>query len=159
MERERRAITTRTTLGAPPREVWARALSPEGINHELGPWMRMTVPAGLRGMTVENVPLGVPLGRSWILALGVIPFDCDNLRLAERGPGFRFLESSSMLSMKSWQHERRVQEIDDGCELCDRVQFELRRPLAAVPGLERVVLRLIAATFRHRHRRALAYFG
>ena len=38
-------ITTR--LAAPAEQVWAAAVSEEGINHELGPWLRMTMPKAI----------------------------------------------------------------------------------------------------------------
>jgi hypothetical protein len=37
--------------------------------------------------------------------LGVIPFDYDDLVLAEREQHRRFLESSSTLTMSRWEHE------------------------------------------------------
>ncbi|HEX2069136.1 MAG TPA: hypothetical protein VHH54_02905, partial [Actinomycetota bacterium] len=69
---------------ARPDVVWRRIGTPEGINHELGPWLRMTTPRALRGYTLDDVPVGKPLGRSWLLLLRVLPFDFDNLMLAER---------------------------------------------------------------------------
>ena len=36
-------------LAASPEEVWSRAVSVQGINHELGPWVRMTVIADPQG--------------------------------------------------------------------------------------------------------------
>jgi ligand-binding SRPBCC domain-containing protein len=137
-----------------PEQVWERAISEEGINHELQPILRMTMPAGLRGKTIDDVEVGVPLGRSWILLFGVIPVDYDDLQLAELGPGHRFLERSSMLSMRVWQHERSVEPADAGsCRVTDRLSFELRRPLSWIPGSARLARAIVAALFRHRHRR------
>ena len=136
------------------REIWARAISEEGINHELRPILRMTMPAGLRGKTVEDVEVGVPLGRSWILLFGLIPVDYDDLQLAELGPGQRFLERSEMLSMRVWQHERSVEPAGENTSrVTDRLGFELRRPLAWIPGSARLARAIVAALFRHRHRR------
>jgi ligand-binding SRPBCC domain-containing protein len=153
------SVVQTSHLLAPAEEVWRRAVSPEGINHELGPWLRMTMPTALRGRSIDDVPLGEPLGRSWILLLGVIPVDYDDLMLAERGPGLRFLERSRLLSMSSWQHEREIQSVGEGCEVTDRLTFELRPLSAAIPGSERVARALIAWIFRHRHRRLAAAFG
>jgi hypothetical protein len=139
--------------------VWRRALTPEGINDELHPWLRMTMPRALRGKTIDDVPLGEPLGRSWILLFGVLPVDYDDLSLAERGPGFRFLERSSLASMRGWQHERAVEAAGAGCEITDRLTFELRRPLAAIPGSAAAARAIVAWLFRHRHRRLAAFFG
>jgi hypothetical protein len=41
-----RQVVTATELQAPPQAVWAHVASLEGINYELGPWIRMTAPRG-----------------------------------------------------------------------------------------------------------------
>jgi ligand-binding SRPBCC domain-containing protein len=146
-------------IRAPAEQVWRRIVTPEGINHELGPWIRMTVPRPLRGKTIDDVEPGRRLGRSWLLLLGVVPFDYDDIGLAELGPGFRFLERSTMLSMSRWEHERFVEPRGEGCEVTDRVAFELRRPIRWVPGLDRAIRALVARMFAHRHRRLETYFG
>ena len=33
---------------APAAAVWARAVTPEGFNHEMRPWVTMTMPLGAR---------------------------------------------------------------------------------------------------------------
>ena len=152
-------ITTR--LAAPADRVWASAITERGINDELRPLLRMTRPPGLReGMTIEDVPLGEPLGRSWLLAGGLLPLDYDALCLVERGPGMRFLERSSMGSARHWQHEREVRRLGEAaCELTDRLELELRAGLRAVPGSARIARRTVAALFSHRHRRLLRRWG
>jgi ligand-binding SRPBCC domain-containing protein len=148
------AVEQSSVVPGPAEEVWARAISEEGINDELRPILRMTMPAGLRGKTVDDVEVGVPLGRSWILLFGLIPVDYDDLQLAELGPGHRFLERSQMLSMRVWQHERSVEPAGEGSSrVTDRLGFELRRPLAWAPGSSRLARAIVAALFRHRHRR------
>jgi hypothetical protein len=134
-------------------------VTPEGINDELRPLLRMTMPASLRGRTISEVPLGEPLGRSWILLFGLLPVDYDDLRLAERGPGFRFLERSTMLSMSFWEHERTVAPGAAGCEVTDRLTFRLRGPLAGIPGSARLARAIVARLFAHRHRRLAAYWA
>jgi hypothetical protein len=149
-------VVERTTeLPAPAADVWARVTSMGGVNHELRPWMRMTVPRAARGLTLDTVELNRPVGRSWVLALGVIPFDYDKVTLVERGPGLRFLERSPMGSMRLWQHERVVEPRGDGaCAITDRLTFEPR-----VPGSTRLVRGLIERIFAHRHRRLLSWFS
>ena len=149
-------LVERTTeLPAGADDVWARVTSIEGVNHELGPWMRMTVPRGAHDMSLEDVELNKPVGRSWVLALGVIPFDYDDITLVERGPGMRFLERSPMGSMRLWQHERVVEPRGDGgCAITDRLTFEPR-----IRALSRLVRGIIERTFRHRHRRLAKWFG
>jgi hypothetical protein len=142
-----------SSLRAEPAAVWERATSAEGINFELGPVLRMTVPRGLDSLDLKDLKPG-RLGRSWILLFGLVPFDYDDIGLvrveAERG----FLERSTMLSQRLWEHERTLHGEGEGTVIEDRLAWELRAPL---PG--RLLRPLIAATFRHRHRRLQRHFG
>lgn len=151
-------ITSR--LMAPAELVWGTALTEEGINHELAPWARMTMPRGVpAGAGIGDVPVGEPLGRSWILLGRMLPVDYDDLCLAERGPGMRFLERSTLGSARAWQHERAVVPVDERiCELTDRVELELRAPLRAVGGA-RAARTIVRALFTHRHRRLRERWG
>ena len=145
----------RTTLVAAPAErVWEQVTTIEGVNEELRPWLRMTVPRGARGMSLEDVELGRRAGRSWLLLGGVLPVDYDDVTLVERGPGMRFLERSPLGSMRSWQHERLVEPAGEGaCEVTDRLEFEPRLRAARRPA-RAIVERL----FAHRHRRLADHF-
>ena len=112
------------------------------------------MPAGLQGKTIDDVEVGAPLGRSWILLGGLIPVDFDDLRLVELEPGRRFLERSRTLTFSLWQHERVVEPEGEGsCRVTDRLGFELRPALAWLPGLSQLARTIVAALFRHRHRR------
>ena len=147
-----------SVVSAPASAVWERVITEEGINHELGPWLRMTMPPGLHGATIDDVAVGQPLGRSWLLALRVLPVDYDDLCLVELEPGQRFLERSSMLSMSMWQHERVVEAAGDGAtRVTDRLSFELRRLPAVIPGSGRLAAWLVTRLFAHRHRRLAAW--
>jgi hypothetical protein len=149
----RRAGFRIASLRAEPAAVWERATSAEGINHELGPLLRMTVPRGLDSLDLKNLKPG-RLGRSWILIFGFVPFDYDEIGLerieAERG----FLERSTMLSQRLWEHERTLEAGEEGTVIEDRLAWEPRLPL---PG--RLLRPLIASTFRHRHRQLQRHFG
>jgi hypothetical protein len=143
-------------LGA--EEMWARATSPEGINHELRPILRMTMPRRLGGRTIAEVPVGTPLGRSWILLGGLLPVDYDDLCLAELEPPRRFLERSRTVSFAVWEHERVVEPLPGGgCRLTDRLGFELKPLLRRIPGAAAVARAIVGAVFSHRHRRARLY--
>ena len=147
-------VEQRSVLAADAATVWAAAISPEGINHELGPWVRMSVPAGFR-LTAGDVVLGERLLRSRVSLLGVLPFDYDDLTLIELEDGRRFLERSPMLSARVWQHERIVEPAPGGtCTVTDRVTFVPRVRRAA-----RLHRRVVLAIFRHRHRRLRARYG
>jgi ligand-binding SRPBCC domain-containing protein len=152
-------VTQTSRIDAPADRVWARITSPEGINDELRPVLRMTLPRRLRGMTIEDAPIGEVVGRSWILLFGFLPVEYDDLRLVELDSGRRFLERSSMLSLKTWQHERIVESAGDrSCQVTDRLTFEARRPLAAIGG-ERIARATVARLFAHRHRRLARRFA
>ena len=149
-------IERTSEVPAPAGEVWARVTSVDGVNHELGPWMRMTVPRAARGIeSIEELPLGRAVGRSWVLLFGILPFDYDDLTLVERGPGHRFLERSPMGSMRLWQHERSVESRGEAaCAVTDRLAFAPR-----LPGADRLVRWIVERIFRHRHRRLRTHFG
>ena len=89
--------------------------------------------------------------------LGVVPFEYDDLVLVERGPGMRFLERSSTLVARTWQHERTVVAVGSGCELTDRVSLEPHPAFARLPGPTAMAGRVVRAI--HRHRRLRARFG
>jgi ligand-binding SRPBCC domain-containing protein len=147
-------VEVSSVVEAPQPAVWDRIASFEGVNHELGPWLRMTAPADVRAIDPEQVPVGRKWFRSWVLLLGVIPVDYDDLVIVEIDPGAGFLERSSMLTMRMWQHDRRLNPEGDGTRVTDRLTFTPRllvpRPLA------RAVVRFL---FGHRHRRLRAWFS
>jgi ligand-binding SRPBCC domain-containing protein len=153
---ERRAeIRVGSRLAAPAEAVWARVITPAGINDEMRPLMRMTVPRGLGDFGIDSVEPGVKIGRSWVLAFGLIPFDYDDLTLVRIEPGRGFLERSTMLSQRLWEHERTIEPEGQGaCTIVDRVAWEPRLPL---PGA--LFRPLIGAFFRHRHARLRRRFG
>ena len=144
---------------AAPDDVWQRIATPQGINAELKPWLRMTIPRRARGLTIDEVPTGVKLGRSLVLAFGVLPVEYDDLQLAEVETGRRFREVSSTLALKRWQHERLLEPVPQGTRVTDRLSFELRRPLSLIPGTHTATARIIWALFAHRHRKLVAYFA
>jgi ligand-binding SRPBCC domain-containing protein len=143
-------------LAAPAAVVWAFATTAEGVNEELMPIARMTVPRGLGGdFGIADVDAPQRLGRSWLLLGGLIPFDWDDIGIEQIGPGFSFSERSTMLSQRSWHHDRQVEPLGEGaCTVTDRIRFVPRVPVLA-PLLRPVFLR----TFRHRHRRLRRRFG
>jgi hypothetical protein len=146
-------IRAASELPAARARVWARIVTLEGINDELRPWMRMTAPRRIR-LDVAAAPIGRPWFRSWILLLGVIPFDYDYLCIERIEEPAGFLERSRMLSARVWEHERTLEDLPGGGTLVrDRVSFTPRLRLGAP-----VHRRVIAATFAHRHRRLRRHF-
>jgi hypothetical protein len=146
--RRRAEIEVASELAADAEAVWKRVTDPAGINDELRPLMRMTIPRGAPDFGLDDLEPG-RIGRSWLLLFGFLPFDYDDLTLVRVEPGRGFLERSSMLSMRLWEHERTLTPGgEDRCQVTDRVAWESRLPL---PGS--LFRPLVLAIFNHRHRR------
>lgn len=149
-----------SVLAVDAAEMWTHATTPEGINDELSPILRMTMPARVRGLTIDDFPVGTPAGRSWILLFGILPVDYDDLCLVELEPGRRFLERSSMATLSVWEHERVIEPAGPGrCTVTDRLGFEMRTLLVRLPGSERLAGAIVGSLFAHRHRRLIKRFG
>lgn len=145
-------VTRESVVAVDPGVLWQRVTTPEGVNDELRPWLRMTVPAGWRGRSIAEIEPPERLGRSWILAGGLVPIDFDEIGIAELEPG-RFQEDSRMLTMTIWRHERRVEADPAGARVIDRLEFQPRRPLRWIPGYGALYARIVGLIFSHRHRR------
>jgi hypothetical protein len=145
-------IERRSRLASDADAVWAHARTMEGVNAELAPWVRMSVPRAARGRTLEAAPIGREAFVSVMFAFGVVPFDLHHLILVEvneRG----FVEESWSWMQQRWRHERSIVEVAGGCELVDRITAEPRLPVG--PIARRVIGRL----FDGRHRVLRARFG
>ena len=152
-----RVVEQTSDVAAPIDAVWTRVISPDGINDEMRPWLTMSMPRGSEDLTIDTVELGVPLGRAWIRLFGLLPIDYDHLSIAALEPGRSFHEKSTMLSMRSWQHERTLTPASDAVtRVHDRITFEPRILLRPSAGLFR---RVLAAFFAHRHRRLARHFS
>lgn len=147
-------VVRSSVINAARTDVWARVVTPAGINDEMRPWMTMSMPRGSGELTVETVPIGEPIGKAWLRLFGVVPFDYDALTIAELDPGTRFHEKSTMLSMRRWEHERTLTAVTAGTtRVDDRLTFEPRVAL-----LGPLMRRVVAAFFAHRHRRLARHF-
>ena len=140
-------VTVTSRLAASPERVWAHATTMEGVNAELRPFVRMHVPREARGLTIDDAPLGEVAFHSLLLAGGVVPFDRHALTLAEVEPGRRFWERSSSWLQRRWEHERTIAGDGAGSLVTDRLVVE---PRLAPAWMARPI---VAALFRHRHRR------
>jgi ligand-binding SRPBCC domain-containing protein len=154
LERQPAEFTISSLLAAPRERVWERVTTPEGVNAELMPIVRMTLPRGIERLDVASVPVGSPVGRCWLLLFGLIPFDWDDLMLERLEAPSGFHERSTMGSMRVWEHERTLEPVAGGCRVTDRVAFLPRAPFPAV-----WVRPIFRAVFGHRHRRLRAQFG
>jgi ligand-binding SRPBCC domain-containing protein len=151
---ERRAgIEVASRLEAAPDEIWSWVVTAEGVNDELQPWLRMTVPGG-GDFDLADVEIGKPIGRSWVLFLGLLPVDYDEIKLDEIDEGRGFVERSRMLSQRWWEHIRTLRPVEGGAVVTDSIAWEPRLPL---PGA--AMRPMFQAIFAHRHRRLRKRFG
>lgn len=126
----------------------------EAVNRELGPLIRMTVPAQWRNRGVDEWPTGKTLFGSWILLFGVLPVDRHRLRLAWIEPDRGFREHSASWLNREWDHRRVTEPREGGCRIRDRVAVTGR-----LPWLTRCLMPVYRAVFRHRHRRLHARYA
>jgi len=139
---------------ASPETVLDRVSRLDGVNQELWPVMKMTWPREADGRSLFEAPLNQPLFRSWLLLFGVLPVDFDDIALASVDPSSGFVESSTMMSMRTWRHERRVTKLPDGgARVSDTLTFTPR-----IPGTGAVLAAIVSALFHHRHRRLARLF-
>ncbi len=144
-------------VDGPPDQVWEHATSHAGITQELAPWVRMTLPAGksdreLRAVLSGRIPVPNHLGRAWLVFVGVIPFEYDQLRIVRVEPGRSFTERSEMGSIERWQHHRSVEPVSSGgTTVTDRLAWETRWWMP-----DFLVGAVVRTLFSRRHRRLRA---
>ncbi len=150
------AVLDRVPEIEPPQEQSAPAPAilaglPEARNGDMPAWFRARQQEAWSRFASLPVPTrnDQPWRFSNVAALDLAPFvfsepvvDDDRREILER---------STSLVQRSWEHERTLGE--DGT-VTDRVTFASR-----LPGAERLARPLVAAVFRHRHRRLSARFG
>ena len=128
-------------------------MSPEGVNRELRPLLRMTFPSGTSDLTA-GWRAGERRFRSWLLLAGLLPVEYDDVAFVEVEPGHRFLERSVLLSQRVWEHERIVEPAPLGCRLTDRLRFVPR-----AGWLSPLYAPVFRAVFELRHRNLRRIFG
>jgi len=122
-----------------------------GVNHELGPFFRMTFPPEAARFDLSAVPIGRRAFRSWMLLFGVLPVDWDDLTFEAFEPGRGFRERSTMLTQRVWRHERMLEPVPGGTRVTDRLAWEER-----LPGAGAIFAVVVPRLFRWRHRRLAA---
>jgi ligand-binding SRPBCC domain-containing protein len=135
-------------LFARPEDLWSWITSAQGITSEIMPFMKMTMPRGLRSLQdFEFVP-GRRLFRSYLLLGGWIPMDYSDLTLLQLKPNEGFIEQSPMASMLLWRHERWIrpdpQSEGNSMILVDELTFQPRFAAA-------IVRFFVRKLFEHRH--------
>ena len=132
-------------LPIPQDVILQHATSMRGVNSELMPYVRMTFPSQFERLHLNPTHTGNVIFRSWILLFGILPVDYHALRFA-RVDDEGFLERSSSIIHKLWEHERIIKAVADGTELHDRVRFQPR-----IPGIGYLLQPIYEAVFKHRH--------
>lgn len=136
--------------------LWEHIVKMPNINKELMPYMRMTYPAEMAGLTGgEAIPFGKTLFVSVILLFGIIPIDLHWLRLDNLIEGKAFYENSTTLLNRTWKHTRSLVDKGNGkTELTDELEFMPR-----IGFMGYIVLHIVKFIFRHRHQQLRRTFG
>ena len=147
-------------VASPASAVWAEASTPDGVNGELMPLVRIKFPTSVSALTSADIVSGCFVGRCWMLAGGVFPFDrhsltFESIRDDPDAEAMGFVEESTSLLQRRWRHERTLTVIDEHrCEVRDRVtvvpRLGMARPLVA---------RIVPWVFAHRHRQLIRRWG
>ncbi|WP_271103902.1 hypothetical protein [Pseudomonas tohonis] len=132
-------------LAVSPGQAWSWITDVDRLREEMRPWLRMSVPAGVRNLEDLAVQPGDPLFTSHLWLFGVLPLGTSRLTLRELTPGVGFVEESPMTGMRLWRHERRLEHSASGTRVIDQLTVA---PLFGTP-LVRLFLRLF---FVNRHR-------
>lgn len=148
------SFTVSSPLRAPAEQVWAHASTFAGVNRELWPLARMTYPPALSRLTPETFPVGRTAFRAWILLLGLVPVDYDDVTLTELEPGRGFYEVSRLLTLRELRHRRSVHPTAGGCVVSDEIALVPR-----VRGTGWLLARVYRRVFAWRHRRLRRLFG
>lgn len=143
-------------IACPVDRVWERVITQEGINDEMGPYVKMTMPRQFRGKTIADVTPGTRIGKSFLLLFGVLPFGFDDITVAQIEPGRMFREESAMTGMRTWIHHRTLEPTNGKTIVTDEVTIAPHLP---IPGLARLLGFALAAFFDHRHRRLQRHFA
>lgn len=128
-------------------------LNMKGVNYELSPIVRMTVPRDWAYERLSNWPVDKELFVSVVLLLGVLPVDLHFFRMSEAGC-YGFQENSASLMNRTWMHNRRIEAIGGASKVIDIVEYQSRMPFLAV-----VMMPLYKFIFAHRHAKLVAKYG
>ncbi len=142
-----------TIEGVSVEDVWDRVNTWEGVNYELGPLVKMSVPS--KYPRVSDVPAdGQCHFASKILLLGILPIDSHNFALRAIDPPNYFDERSENRMMRLWTHKRTVTTVGKGVLVTDHCGFEPR-----LAFLGRMLFWVYNRVFRARHQRLTRFFS
>lgn len=154
---DEQVIRKASVIDSPPDSVWRRITSQDGINDEMGPYLKMTMPRSFRGNSIGDVTPGTRIGKSYLLLFRFIPVGFDDITIARIEPGRMFREESRMTGMRIWVHHRTLEPTNgtagEGTIVTDEITVAPRRLLGIIPGSSALVSTILGRFFAHRHRR------
>lgn len=150
---EQRMFRTVSEIDCPIERVWDHVTTQEGINDEMGPYLKMTMPRQFKGQSIADVAPGTHIGKSLLLLFGILPCGFDDITITRIDPGRMFLEESTMTGMRIWVHHRTLEPVGDKTIVTDEIILAPQAPMGRVPGWGRVITRVLSAFFTHRHRK------
>jgi ligand-binding SRPBCC domain-containing protein len=140
-------------IDCPIDHAWQLVTTQQGINQEMGPYLKMTMPKQFRGKSVADLEPGTRIGKSLLLLFKIIPFGFDDITIARIEPGRMFREESVMTGMRVWVHHRTLEPKGDKTVLSDEITLAPQAPLGLIPGWGVLLSKILSAFFAHRHRR------
>lgn len=154
---DEQVIRKASIIDGPTDAVWQRITSQDGINDEMGPYLKMTMPRSFRGNSIADVTPGTRIGRSGLLLFGIIPVGFDDITIARIEPGRMFREESRMTGMRIWVHHRTLEPTNgtagEQTIVTDEITVAPRALLGLIPGSSALVRTILGRFFAHRHRR------
>src|SRR3546814_20724696 len=100
-------------LAAEPPSVWLHATQMRGVNAELSPLVRMSVPHASACLTSRDAPQGSLLFKSWLPLFVLLPFDHHALRI-EKLWAYGFPEDSSSWLQRRCRHKTLTELMPNG---------------------------------------------
>ena len=133
-------VERQSIVDAPAERVWARVVTPEGINDELRPWMTMSMPRGAEeSLTVDDRPgrhTGRPLLDAAVRRAAVRLRPSDDRRTGAGSRLSRRVDDAHHAQLAPRAH-RSNPNGDAKTVVRDRLTFELRRPLRSLTPVGR----------------------
>lgn len=140
-------------IDSPVDTVWEHVTSQKGINDELAPFLKMTMPRRFKGRSIADVAAGTHVGKSLLLLFRLLPFGFDDITITRIEPGRMFREESVMTGMRVWTHHRILEQAGGKTIVTDEVSFAPCAPMGLIPGWGQLMARILFALFTHRHHR------
>lgn len=134
-------------------EVSSELLTMKGVNYELMPLIRMSMPPDHLSKSIVKWPVGSVIFTSTVFLFGIIPVDKHKFRLVKTDQ-FGIEERSTALSNLEWNHLRQITHTNEHTEISDVVEF---KPILQISGY--FMLPIYKSIFKHRHKRIMKKYA